>query len=357
MAEEVFAFLSHTGSEDRVVAADGGTDLVVLLLSVADGVELGGRSEHGASEPNGVTLHSVGDDLDLNGGGLQAATRELLRALNALLDGALQVALNTATEVLEHGGSSRENNVLVETTTNVDGAVLDDVVDDSGEGDGEVRGEDLGVEEDFGTQEALITDVNLVLLLCDLVDALLDLEPLLRLSIVLTELLGDIRADIAVLLLDTLGNLQRLRRGDGLTTLTVEGLDEGRDITTSEGDVLDRGSNDVTFSDGDNVGNSISRIDNGTSQSTLSLLGGPGSGQSQNGLDSNVETGNSQGLEEDLGGELTVLRGVERGLSLEGGRARTGRRGAAKKRMDGANFEVSGLSNSMIAKQVRELDW
>lgn len=312
--------LSHTSSEDGVVAADGGTNLIVLLLSVADGVELGGRSEHGSSEPNGVTLHTVRDDLNLDGGGLQAASRKTLRALDTLLNGTLQVTLDTTTEILEHGGSSRKNDVLVETTTNIDRAVLDDIVDDGGEGDGEVRGEDLGVEEDLRTQEALITDINLVGLLCDLVDALLNLEPLLGLSIVLTELLGNIRADVAVLLLDALSNLQGLSRRDVLTTLTVESLNEGRDIATSKGDVLDRRSNDVTFSDGDDVGNSISRIDDGTGQSTLSLLGGPGSGQGQNGLNSNVETGDSQGLEEDLGSELAVLRRVERGLSLVGGK-------------------------------------
>lgn len=250
--------LSHTGTEDGVVTADRGTNLVVLLLGVADSVELGGRGEHRTSEPDGITLHSVGDDLDLNGGRLQATARESLRALDTLLNGALQVTLDTATEILEHGGSSGENDVLVETTTDVNGAVLDDIVNDGGEGDSEVAGEDLRVEENLGTEETLVTDVDLVGSLCDLVDALLHSEPLFGLRVVLSELLSDIGADVAVLLLDALSNLQRLRRGDGLTTLTVEGLNERRDITTSERDVLDRRSNDVTFSDGNNVGNSVS---------------------------------------------------------------------------------------------------
>lgn len=283
---------------------------------MADSVELRSGSKHGTSEPDGVTLHSVGDNLDIDGAGLQATTRKTLRKLNALLNSALQITLNTATEILEHGSSSRKNDVLVETTANIDGAVLDDVVDNSRKRDGEIRGEDLGVEEDLRTQEALVTDIDLVRLLCDLVDALLNSEPLIGISVILGELLSNIRADIAVLLLNTLGDLKRLRGRNDLTTLTMKSLDESRDITTSKRDVLDGRSDDITFSDGDDVSNSISRIDNSTSQGALSLLGGPGSGQGQDGLHSDVETGNTQSLEEDLSGELAVLRGVKRGLSL-----------------------------------------
>jgi hypothetical protein len=268
----VRGFLSHASTEDGVVTADRGTNFVILLLSVADSVELGGRSEHGSTEPDGVALHSVRDDLDLNGCGLEAATRELLRELNASLNSALQVALDTATEVLKHGGTAGEDNVLVETTTNVNGAVLDDIVDYSGERDGEVAREDLRVEEDLGTQETLVTNINLVGLLSDLVGAILDLEPLLRFRIILSELLSNVGADVAVLLLDTLSNLKRLGGRNGLTTLTVQGLHKRRDITSSQGDVLNRASNNVTFGDRDHVGNSISRIDDGTGQCALRLL-------------------------------------------------------------------------------------
>lgn len=257
--EKIFSVvLSHTSTEDGVVTADGGTDLVVLLLGVADSVELRGGSEHGTTEPNGVALHAVGDDLDLDGGGLEATAGELLGELNASLDSALQVAFDTTTEILEHGGTTGEDDVLVQATADVDGAVLDDVVDDGGEGDGEVGGEDFRVEEDLRTQEALVTNVNLVGLLGHLVHAILHAEPLVRLRIILGEFLRDIGAHVAVLLLHTLSNLPRLGRGNGFKTVTVQGLHKRRNIATSQGDVLNRATNHITFRHRNHVRHTIS---------------------------------------------------------------------------------------------------
>ena len=54
----------------------------------------------------------VRDDLDLRRRGLELATAELLTALDAVVDRALNVSLETATKVLEHGRTTREHNVL-----------------------------------------------------------------------------------------------------------------------------------------------------------------------------------------------------------------------------------------------------
>ena len=48
------------GTEHGVVAADAGPPLLVLLLGVADLVELRRGGEHGAPEPHGVALHLMG---------------------------------------------------------------------------------------------------------------------------------------------------------------------------------------------------------------------------------------------------------------------------------------------------------
>lgn len=50
--------------------------------------------------------------------------------------------------------------------------------------------------------------VRVVYLLCDGVDAIIDLEPLVRLAVVLVEFLGNVRADVPKPLLDGLSCFQ-----------------------------------------------------------------------------------------------------------------------------------------------------
>jgi hypothetical protein len=244
----VFFFLDSDSTKDGVVTADRGAVLLVLLAGVADREELGGGGEHTSSEPDGVSLHFVGDDVDVDGLGLDAALTELSAALDAVVDDALDVSLQAAAKVLEHGGSSREDDVLVEGTTGVDGAVLDGVVDDGGEGSQKVRAVDLGAEEDLRAEEALVTDIDGEGTLGDRVLALVELDGLGR-GVVLLELLGEVGADVAVVLLDALGDLERLGGWDLLlSTLTHEVLHKAGHITTGNGDVLNATSNDVTLS-------------------------------------------------------------------------------------------------------------
>jgi hypothetical protein len=49
---------------------------------------------------------------------------------------------------------------LVKSSTDVDGRLPDDIVDDLGKRSEEVGGVDLRVEEDLGGEEALISDVD-----------------------------------------------------------------------------------------------------------------------------------------------------------------------------------------------------
>lgn len=60
----------------------------------------------------------------------------------------------------------------------------------------------------------------------------------------------------------------------------------------------------------------ISRVNDGTSQRALShLRRGPGGAQGKHGLHGDVEPRHVEGLEEDLGGKLSVLRRVQWRLS------------------------------------------
>ena len=73
---------------------------------------------------------------------------------------------------------------------------------------------DLRVEEYLGSEELLVSDVDLEGFLGDGVDAAILLDVLVRVRVELVELFGDVRAHVAVALLDGLGRLQRLLRRD-----------------------------------------------------------------------------------------------------------------------------------------------
>lgn len=69
--------------------------------------------------------------------------------------------------------------------------------------------------------------------------------------------------------------------------------------------------------DGDNVRDTISRINDSSSKSPVGdFRTAPTSCESEDSLDSDVETLHVERLEHDLCGRLSVLRRVERGLSL-----------------------------------------
>jgi len=154
-------------------------------------------------------------------------------------------------------------------------------------------------------------------LLGDRVLAVVLLDPLCGLLVVLGELLGNVGADIAVGLLDPLGHIHGLIGGNVGLTLPQDLLHELGDAAAGNGHVLDGGANDVTLSDGDDVGDTITRVNDGAGKGPLgNLVRGPGGGQREHGLDGNVETRDVEGLEHDLGSVLTVLRGIEGGLSL-----------------------------------------
>jgi len=67
-------------------------------------------------------------------------------------------------------------------------------------------------------------------------------------------------------------HLHRFVRGDASLALTEELLNKLGDAATGNGDVLDGRTNDVAFSDGDDVGHTITRVDDSTGESALGNL-------------------------------------------------------------------------------------
>ena len=301
------------------MATDRRTLLVVVLLAVTSFVELGSRGQHRPTEPDGVPLHRVGDDVDLERESLDLSTAQLLAPLNPVVNSTLNITLETLAKITEHGRTTRQNNVLVETTTAIDGAALDGVIDNLGERDQKIRGEDLGVEEGLGTQETFVSNVDVEGPLGDGLNSLVLLDPLLTTTVVLPKFLDDIGANVAVSLLDTLGDLTRHGGGDGGTfAVPHQLLDERGDGAPSKGDGLDAATNNVTLSDGDDVSNTSTRVNNGTGKGSVgNLRGSPRGSNSKDSLNGNVQPRDVEGLEHNLSGVLTVLGGVERRLGQQ----------------------------------------
>jgi len=281
---------------------------------VEDCVGFGLHSEHGTTEPNCESLEGVGYDVDLKHLGVRIGVLGA-HVVVSLLDAQADITLNALGEVAEESRTSRKSNVVVQLGSSVDGAGLDDTIDDVRKRRGEVRGEDLWVEEEFGTKEALVTNIDGEGAGCALTGVLG--KVLFRVSVVLVVLLDKIRADIAILLLDGTSNVQDLVSRHGLVSGTKLVDDEVSDGTTSERNVTNARSDDETGNNWNNMSDTITRVDNSTSDFTaLTLLDVEhGSIKSQDGLDSNVETGHIESLEHDLSEILTVLWSVERRLS------------------------------------------
>lgn len=97
------------------------------------------------------------------------------------------------------------------------------------------------------------------------------LEILVWLSIVLPELIHDVLAHVAVILLDLRGDLHLILRGYGghLTTFSHQVEHELGDVPTGDWDVLDGASDDIALRARDNVGDTITRVNHSTGEGSV----------------------------------------------------------------------------------------
>lgn len=234
---------------------------------MAVGTELGRLSQQTTTEPGTMSLPLVRDNLNFQATRL-STTAANLTGSDASIDQLLDISLQAATEVLVQGTSAGKNNVLVETTTHIDRGSLNDVVDHGGKGREEVGAVNFGVEEDLGSEETLVSDVDGDLTATRVKHRVLDEAG--GVPVVSGELLDNIGADVAVLLLNLLGRLERRVR---LASITQQRLHEVGQVATCDGDRLDGGSNDVSLSDRDDVGNTVTRVNDRTGQRSVVDLG------------------------------------------------------------------------------------
>ena len=110
------------------MSGDSWALFVVLGLGVADPVKLGRGGQHGPAKPDGEALHVVRYDLDVDGVRLlrNVETRKPSHVrLHAPIHTLLDVALQPAVKVFEHGGPAREHDVFVEAAAHINGTVRD----------------------------------------------------------------------------------------------------------------------------------------------------------------------------------------------------------------------------------------
>jgi len=124
------------------------------------------------------------------------------------------------------------------------------------------------------------------------------------------DLLLEVEGDVAKLLLNVTDNFTLGGGGESVATLSQNLHQVVRQVTTSHVDTRDSVGQRETLVDGDNVGNTVTRVEHDTGGTT-------GGVQGQNGLNGDVEGGGVEGLEDDLGHLLTVGLGVNGGLSQE----------------------------------------
>lgn len=123
------------------------------------------------------------------------------------------------------------------------------------------------VEEHFGAEEALIANLNVDHVAVDrLVDEALELctlhglvvEVLLR--VILGELLVQVFANVAVLLLDLRSDLKLVTRWQLLLPITQHLQGEVGDVSAGQWDVLHATRDDIAITDWEDVSNTIARV-------------------------------------------------------------------------------------------------
>ncbi len=201
--------------------------------------------------------------------------------------------------------STYHDNVAIEILADIDVA-LDDGVEGGDVDTAALETEDGGLEESLGGAETLVANGD------DLaVRKLVGLLEAGALSSSL-DLLLKVKGDVAQLLLDVTDDFALSSGGEGVTALSQNLHEVVGKIATSHIDTGNGVGQSKTLVDGDNVSDTITRVQDDTS-------GTAGGVQGQDGLDGDVEGGGVEGLEDNLGHLLTVGLGVDGSLSEQDG--------------------------------------
>lgn len=287
------------------------TALVVLLLRDPHLLEGRERGENGTTDPDGVLALGRSNDLDLHG--------RRSKSSDLLLHTVGETGVHGGTTRLEYflsaaislpnpsGGSSKtyHDNVAVEILSDIDIALHDRV--ESGDVDATaLKTENGRLEESLRSTEALVADGDNLT-----VGKLIGLLQAGALSSGL-DLLLEVEGDVAEFLLDITDDFTLGGGGEGVAALGENLHEVVRKVTASHVDTGNGVGERETLVDGDNMGDTITGVEDDTGGTT-------GSVQGKDGLDRDVEGGGVEGLEDNLCHLLTVALGVDRSLGKEDG--------------------------------------
>jgi len=245
--------------------------------------------ENGTTNPDGVFSFSWGIDLNLH-----LSWGKVLHFL-----------FESLWDTIVHGRTTRHDHVFVEVSSDIDITFHDGfegkfvhLWDLSSDGS-------KWVEEGFWASELLVTNGD---------DVSVREFVLLFLGggvFVLLHFFLEVKGDVTELLLDVSDDFELGRGGESGSAFSEDLSKIPGEVSSGEIVSFDGVWKGVTFVDWDGMGNTITRVDNATSDST-------GGVEREDGLDSDVELGSIEVLEEDLDHSFSVLLWVSGGFSKEG---------------------------------------
>ena len=233
-----------------------------------------------------------------------------------------ELLLHSVGNTGEHGGTTRQDDVSVQVTTDIEITLVDRVIGRLMDTVG-LKTEHGGLEEGLGSTESGGSvgewggagegdDKPLVANGDDLaVGKLVSLLEGRRVGGGL-ELLFEIKGDVTKFLLNVPNDFTFSGGVEGVAALS-QILDQvlGK-VSSGKIETEDGVGESETFVDGDSVGDTVTRVQDDTGGTTRGIEG-------QDGLNSDVESGSVEGLEHDLGHLFAVGLGIEGGLSEQDG--------------------------------------
>merc|ERR1719272_1031447 len=116
-------------AENSIVASNSRSLLFVLCTGVAHLHERARvHGQHTSTKPHSISLHLMSNHIHINrsrGLDFRAVFVLFHHGFLSLVNSALNVTIQPPSEVFEHGRTSRQDDVVVQTTASVDGALED----------------------------------------------------------------------------------------------------------------------------------------------------------------------------------------------------------------------------------------
>ena len=287
---------------EALAVHDGWTALIVFLLGDPHLLEGRERGKDGTTDPDGVLSLGRSNDLDLHGRGSKSSDF-LLHAVGDtwVHSGTTRLEKKSVEAQLINFVVTYHDNVAIKILTDID-ITFHDGVESGNVNAARLKTKDRWLEEGLRSSESLVTDGD------DLaVGKFVRLLEGRALRSGLDFLLK-VERDVAKLLFDVSNNFALGSGRESVASLSQDSHEVVRQVATSHVDTGDSVGKCKTFVDGDNVSDTITRVEHDTSCATRGVQG-------EHGLDGDVEGGGVECLENDLGHLLSVRLGVDGGFS------------------------------------------